>query len=100
MGKKYYDDDNEKNSGVGEIVGGVLLLIVLLIFAPWISYWLSYFGGWITSLVVGATLCDALNTLFDTTRFTPDMLPQMAGALGWIGSFFKSISSTTSNKRR
>lgn len=98
MGKKYYD--GEESSGVGEIIGGILLFIVLLVFAPWISYWLSYFGGWITSLVVGATLCDALNTLFDTTRFTPDMLPQMAGALGWIGSFFKGVSSTTNNRRR
>ena len=67
MGKKYYDSDESSN--IGEIIGLIIFIIVLFIFAPWISYWLAYFGGWITSLVVGATLCDALNTLFDTTRF-------------------------------
>lgn len=93
MGKKYYDSDESSN--IGEIIGLIIFIVVLFVFAPWISYWLAYFGGWITSLVVGATLCDALNTLFDTTRFTPDMLPQMAGALGWIGSFFKSVNTAS-----
>ena len=78
--------------GLGAVLGWLALVVVLFIFAPWISYWLAYFGGWLASIVVGTTLCDALNTLFDTVRFTPDMLPKMAGALGWIGSFFKSIN--------
>ena len=95
MGKTYGYNDK---GGVGEIIGLIAFIIVLFIFAPWVSYWLAYFGGWITSLVVGATLCDALNTLLDTTRFTPDMLPQMAGALGWIGSFFKSVSTASKSK--
>ena len=45
--------------------------------------------------VIGDTLANALNTLFNTTYFHKEMLPMMAGALGWIGGYFKSVSSTT-----
>lgn len=76
----------------------ILGLILLFVISPWIAYWMSYCGGWIASLVIGDTLCGALNTLFDTNRFTPDLLPRMAGALGWIGSFFKNVNMSTKKK--
>lgn len=84
MGKRY-------NVSAGEILAIIIVIVVLLIIAPFISYWLAHFGGWLAKITIGATLCDALNTLFGTMRFQPDMLPQMAGALGWIGSFFKGV---------
>lgn len=70
------------------------VLILALIFLPVIGFWLSYFGGWLVSLVLGPTLCEALNTTFGTTRFTPEMLPWIAGALGWIGSYFKTVNTS------
>jgi hypothetical protein len=73
--------------------GWICTIIILFLFIPFISFWLSYFGGWITSLVIGDTLCKALNILFNTAYFTKDMIPMMSGALGWIGGFFKSIHS-------
>ena len=91
MGKRY-------NVSGGEIALIIIIFAVLLIIAPFISYWCAYFGGWIASITIGGVLCNSLNTLFDTTRFTPNMLPQMAGALGWIGSFFKVIHASTKNK--
>lgn len=73
---------------------GLLITLVVaclaLIVEPFISFWLAYFGGWITSLVVGDVLAEALNTLFNVSWFTKDILPICAGALGWIGSFFKA----------
>lgn len=83
---------------IAAIIGAVTLLGVVLIFLPFISFWLSYFGGWIASLVIGDTLCKALNTLFQTTTFTKELLPWYAGALGWIGGFFKATISTKSSK--
>ena len=82
----------KKDTTLAEVILILIGLAVLLIFMPFISYWLSYFGGWLASIVIGETLCNALNTLFGTLRFHPEMLPQMAGALGWIGSFFKGTT--------
>ena len=88
---------------LAEVILILIGLAILLIFMPFISYWLSYFGGWLTSLVIGNTLCDALNMTFATVRFTPEMLPEMAGALGWVGSFFKGtvrIKENSKNKSK
>ena len=46
--------------------------------------------------MVGTQVCLALNTTFGTS-FTPDILPWIGGALGWVGSFFKSVH-TNRNK--
>lgn len=91
-----------KNDNIGEAIGGclgaILALILVLIFGPV----LYYFGGWITghilSWFIGDTVVNGLNYLFNTTRFTVDMLPTICGTLGVIGSFFKSTSTTSSKK--
>ena len=74
------------------IIGVIILMIVVM---PFIHFWLAYFGGWVAMHVIGNSLTNALNTLFNTTYFHKEMLPMMAGALGWIGGYFKSVSSTT-----
>lgn len=79
------------------IFGTLILIIIGIIVMPFISFWLSYFGGWITMKIIGNTLCNALNTCFGTTRFEPWMIPWVAGALGWIGGYFKS-SNILNNK--
>ena len=73
-----------------EALAGLVLIL------RFISFWLSYFGGWICKITIGNTLVKALNVLFHTTHITAEMLPWMAGALGWIGGFFKTISSSKS----
>lgn len=72
----------------------IILLICVVIFCP-ILY---YFGGYITGLIlkwlIGDTIVNGFNYLFNTTRFTTDMLPMTCGTIGVIGSFFKSTSTT------
>lgn len=86
-----------KNSSTledGVTVFGVLILIVIaVVVMPFVSFWLAYFGGWITMKVIGNTLCTALNTCFGTSRFEPRMIPWIAGTLGWIGGYFKSSAA-------
>ena len=77
-------------------VGAVALIIGLFLILPFISFWLSYFGGWICKITIGNTLVKALNMLFNTAYFTKDMIPWIAGALGWIGGFFKSVNTSKS----
>lgn len=74
-----------------KIIGGMAVIIGLILILPFISFWLSYFGGWICKVTIGNTLVKALNILFNTTYFTTEMIPWIAGALGWIGGFFKTI---------
>lgn len=79
------------NDGDGFVFLGAIFAIIIVIFiAPFISFWLCYFGGWVAKVTIGAKLVEALNTLFNTTYFTKDMIPMAAGALGWIGNYFKS----------
>ena len=79
-------------------MGGFATLILLIVIMPFINFWLAYFGGWIASLVIGNPLCNALNTIFGTTRFNPSMIPLIAGGLGWIGSYFKTRPINTNNQ--
>ena len=78
-------------------IGAVATMILLVVIMPFINFWLAYFGGWIASLVVGGPLCEALNTMFGTTRFIPSMIPWIAGGLGWIVSYFKTSVKVNTN---
>ena len=70
--------------------GWLIVIVLLLIFGPVFSY----FCGWITGILlqmwIGDTVINGMNYLFNTTRFTVDMLPTICGTLGVVGSFFKS----------
>lgn len=75
---------------------GCLTIIILLIISPL----LSYFGGWIVGIILkwlmGDIIVDGMNYLFNTTRFTTDMLPRICGTLGVIGLFFKNTNTSSS----
>ena len=78
-------------------IGGVVSIAALVIFLPFISFWLAYFGGWLCSLVIGDALANGLNQLFNTTHFTKELIPLCAATLGWIGGYFKTRSISTND---
>ena len=78
------------------IIGGIVSIAALVIILPFISFWLAYFGGWLCSLVIGDALANGLNTLFNTTHFTKDIIPLCAATFGWIGGYFKTRSTKIS----
>ena len=83
-------------------LGVIVMAVIFIIFTPLLSFVLCYFGGWLCKITFGPTLCHALNTLFNVSFFTPEKIPLIAGALGWIGNYFRdknNISSTISKKR-
>ena len=82
----------KKNVSGWAIVGVIAFLIVVIIIEPALLFWLGYFSGWLAKLIIGTKLVTAINMVFGTA-FTADMLPMIGGALGWIGSFFKSINN-------
>ena len=72
------------------VIGAVISTAAFVLIIPFISFWIAYFGGWLCSLVIGDVLANGLNTLFNTTHFTSDIIPLCAATLGWIGGYFKS----------
>lgn len=82
-------------SGWG-IFGIIVFIIVVIIIQPALLFWLGYFSGWLAKLIIGTKLVTAINMIFGTA-FTADMLPMIGGALGWIGSFFKSVRTASNS---
>ena len=73
----------------------ILAAVILIIISPMFYY----FGGWLTGVIlewtIGQTVVDGMNYLFNTNRFTVDMLPRICGTLGIVGSFFKNTTSSS-----
>ena len=85
------DYDFHFNTGGLTILGAIALIILAVFIAPWISFWLAYFGGWVAKITIGDQLVLALNFL--NISINKESIPLLAGGLGWVGSFFKSINS-------
>ena len=83
--------------GVVSIIGGV---IILLVFSPVLTFMLAYLGGVILDWVVGAKLVNGLNLMFNTTRFTRELIPLTCATLATIGRYFKSSQSNTNNNKK
>lgn len=75
------------------------VLILVFIFSSFIYFWLGYFCGWLAEITVGGKLAAALNVLTHSDAFDKSMLPMIGGALGWIGSFFKTAQTTNKEKK-
>jgi len=69
---------------------GVALMVIIFASVGVLVGWIT---GHIISWICGDFVARGINVLFDTTRFTKDMLPLIGGALGFIGGFFKSAST-------
>lgn len=83
---------------MAEFIGsGVIFIAGIIIVAP-LSVALSYFTGWILSIICGDMLADGLNLLLNTTRFQAEQLPILCAALGLISSYFRT--QTTVNEKK
>lgn len=75
------------------LISIVVGLIVLLVFSPILTFLCAYVGGILLDWIVGAKLVDGLNLMFDTSRFTRDLIPLTCATLATIGRYFKTSSS-------
>lgn len=73
-------------------IEALLLLIILILLLPFITYWCGYFDGWLAMKLLGAKLTDSLNIAFNT-NFVPEDLPHIGGVIGWIAGFFTGIKA-------
>lgn len=77
-------------------LAAILALVLMWILSPLLSYFCGWLTGVILQWLIGDTVVCGMNYLFNTTRFTVDMLPTICGTLGVIGSFFKSTFTSSS----
>lgn len=90
-----------KNSSL-ETVGIISVIagfIALLVFSPVLTFLCAYVGGMLLDWIVGAKLVDGLNLMFNTTRFTRDLIPLICATLATIGKYFKANQSNTNNNK-
>lgn len=90
----------KNNNDFLEITGAITVIlgvIGLLVFSPIITFGFAYFGGWLLKICVGDVVINGLNLIFNTTRFTTDLIPVTCATLATIGKYFKSTQ--TNNKK-
>lgn len=76
----------------------ILIAIVSFVFAPVITFACAYIGGMILDWVVGEKLIEGLNLIFDTTRFTRELIPLTCATLATIGRYFKANQTNNKDK--
>ena len=77
----------------------IAALIVTLIIMPALTFGCAYIGGMIINFFGGEGLVKGLNLMFNTTRFTREMIPLTCATLATIGRYFKSSTTTNSKEK-
>lgn len=75
------------------ILSIIISVVVSAVLLPIASFWLAYFIGWLCSLAIGDVLVQGLNTLFNVTHFTEEIIPICAGTVGWLGGLLFCFSA-------
>ncbi len=89
------DKSSLETAGIITIIAG---FIALLVFSPVLTFGFAYVGGMLLDYFAGEKLVAGLNLMFNTTRFTRDLIPLSCATLATIGRYFKS-SQTNNNKK-
>ena len=89
------DKSSFETAGIITIIAG---FIALLVFSPVLTFGFAYVGGMLLDYFAGEKLVAGLNLMFNTTRFTRDLIPLSCATLATIGRYFKS-SQTNNNKK-
>lgn len=80
-----------KNIGKGVVIVGSIVLII-----PF-EVFMAYVTGLIMKIFCGQLICDSMNLLLGTSRFTPELIPKMFVALGIIASWLRTTVSIDKN---
>lgn len=88
--------DKETCESILTILGAIGLVVVVILFAPFLNFILGYFIGWLISKTFGATLLAGLKLL--GLNITITQLPLLCGTLNVIGSFFRNSKEIEKDK--
>jgi len=79
------------------VISAIIGCVVVWVFSPVLTFLCAYIGGMLLDWIVGAKLVEGLNLMFDTTRFTRDLIPLACATLATIGRYFNDSQSNTSS---
>ena len=79
-----------ENLGIATLVFGFIGVFVL---SPVLTFGFAYLGGIILNYFVGDAITHGLNVVFDTTRFTRELIPLTCATLATVGKYFKSTNT-------
>ncbi|MNK78400.1 hypothetical protein D3C87_980310 [compost metagenome] len=85
--------------GLGIFVSALFVVALALFLQPVIYVGFGYLGGLVVKWVFGGIIVNGLNGLFGTDRFTPEMIPVVAATLAFVGSYIKSSTTKTTEKK-
>lgn len=91
--------NNSKKETVLVYCGAAATVLLLLVFAPVLTFVFAYIGGMLLDWIVGEKLVNGFNLMFNTTRFTRDLIPLTCATLATIGRYFKSSMSNSNNSK-
>lgn len=91
--------NNSKKETVLVYCGAAATVLLLLVFTPVLTFVFAYIGGMLLDWLVGEKLVNGLNLMFDTTRFTRELIPLTCATLATIGRYFKSSMSNSNNDK-
>ena len=94
---KLVDDVVDRGITGLSVVGFIALIIVLLIVSPWIAFWLAYLGGWFAKILIGEHLVKGFAMI--GIAISTEKIPLIAGTLGWIGGYFKSVNYASKSSK-
>jgi hypothetical protein len=80
-----------------QIGKGVVFTSAVILLIPF-GVLISYFTGWIMKIFCGQLICDGMNLLFATNRFTPDLIPKMFVPLGIIAGWLRTTVTIDKDK--
>ena len=71
---------------------GLITILITIALIPILIFWIGYFGGWITKILIGKFLVEAFGIF--GINFSIDKLPLVTGFVAWICSYLKPSSVT------
>ena len=75
-----------------ELFGAIVLVILMIVFSPFLYFAAGWVTGHFIKWIFGATFISGLTLL--GINIAPDSIPLFCGVLGVIGSFFRSVNTS------
>ena len=82
-------------TGISAIISIIVIIIIMVFIAPLITFWCAYLGGWIAKVTIGKYIVAGFKMFGITMPI--DKIPLVAGFIGWLGSFFTTINSSSNS---
>lgn len=98
--EREYNEIKGNAASTGIVIGMIALCIGLTFLVPLILFGFGWLTGWIIQVTIGETVISGLNMVFNTDRFTPEMLPMFCATISLIGGFFKGNNIDTDKMKK